>query len=175
MAGQPHLWLTLLAHEAGRNSALARRMAVLQSLRTAPFQTRETLTAAVEDELGPGCFGADPAENLWNDVAELRAASIPIAYSRSKDHPGYYLVADGADPDFELQLENLLGEISPVEVAVVRGLSPAKRMETLFAMADSARDSLVSQVQQSPDDSDEKQRQAIASRFALAHEWAALT
>ena len=60
------------------------------------YLTREQLIVRVEGKLGIGCFGDSAwVDTFYRDLLVVKkalgAAGYQLAYSRSLNHPGYYL------------------------------------------------------------------------------------
>jgi len=125
----------LLEDAARRDPVTARRKLLVEFLSRERYLTRTGLMARVEMVLGKGCFG----DTAWDDVfyrdmrvvkSSLRAAGFDLAYSRSKERPGYYLKGEGElGQGVVRQIQGAVKEVDPKQVAVTRTLSPAERAQ----------------------------------------------
>ncbi len=90
----PAILMKILAHEAGQNLPLRRRMAIMDVLTRRGITPWQDLVHTVEEEVGAGAYGESPQTRLWADLRALREAGIMIGYSRRKGHTGYFLRAE---------------------------------------------------------------------------------
>ena len=79
-----------------RDLTTARRAALLDLLWNERYLTRAQLITRVEQKCGKNCFGkASWEDNFYRDVRvvkqALNAAGFTLAFSRGKQHGGYYL------------------------------------------------------------------------------------
>ena len=125
----------LLEDAARRDPVTARRKLLVEFLSRERYLTRAGLMDRVEMVLGKGRFG----DAAWDDVfyrdmravkSSFRAAGFGLAYSRSKERPGYYLKGEGElGQGVVRQIQGAVKEVDPVQVAVTRTLSPAERAQ----------------------------------------------
>jgi hypothetical protein len=130
----PALMRRVLAHEAGRNPALRRRLAILEVLSRQAFLPWEALVAAVENVLEPGVFGAAPQSRLGRDLRALRDVGVAIGYSRASGTQGYYLRLESLPEPVADAIRNVFRELDLAHLDRVAAASPARRVEAVFEM-----------------------------------------
>ena len=125
----------LLEDAALRDMVTARRKLLVEIISRERYLTRSGLMNRVEMVLGEGCFGDKAWEdNFYRDMRAVknsfRVAGYELAYSRKKEHPGYYLKGEGEiGQDVALQIKGAVAEVDPGQVAVTKTLSPAERAQ----------------------------------------------
>ncbi|MEA3350715.1 MAG: hypothetical protein U9Q82_08860 [Chloroflexota bacterium] len=130
----------LLQDAAERDTVTARRKQLLEILWSERCLTRTGLIARVESVLRKGCFG----ESAWEDTfyrdmrvvkRAFRAAGYELAYSRSKDRPGYYLRGKG-NISLALQriIEGAAAEVNASQIAITCQLQPRARVQQGFSI-----------------------------------------
>ncbi len=125
----------LLAAEAARNMALARRLALVDVLQAArhPLLAAE-LIGRVRVRLGGECWGHAPERTLHDDVRRLKAAGYEIRYRRGH-RPGY--VWRGAHGPVDSQAVSQW--IEPADAAYARAVADLTPREKLGRAAEMAR------------------------------------
>jgi hypothetical protein len=133
------------------------------------YLTREQLIARIELKLGNHCFGKSAwKDNFYRDMRVVkqafRAAGFQLAYSRSRQRRGYYLVDEPSlSPRFKKVLTGISSEVDPRQIEIYHRLSPADRFRQGCAASDAARRVVAYRIrQQNPGVS-----QAEANRLAL--------
>lgn len=123
-----------------------RQWATAQVLTRAPGPLAAApLIAAVEARAGRGCYSTRPAYTLHADLQALRAAGVPVRYSRAAGLAGYYL----PDPTTEArrQAARLLRQVGwhPSDwqqIGVYAGMPPARKVAQLFRLRHSFMEQL---------------------------------
>jgi hypothetical protein len=121
--------LAILAGHVELQPALARRLAIVEVLSDGRPHTCHDLLQAVEDCLGPGCFGRSPGQTLWTDMRALRARDLRIGYSRSPGTKGYYLKYP---PLGALVKQGWEDSPNPVQTEIYRSMSNTRKMQAMF-------------------------------------------
>lgn len=134
----------LLNDAISRDRTTARRSALVEILLFERFLTREQLIVRVERCLGKGCFG----ESAWIDTfyrdmrvvkRALDAAGYQLAYSRSKQSPGYYLQNQPpVSTDLAEKIEGSVNEIDPSQITILKNLSVKQRFQQGFSITNLA-------------------------------------
>jgi predicted DNA-binding transcriptional regulator YafY len=124
----------LLAAEAVHNGALARRLALLDTLQSArrPLLALE-LVARVKARLGSDCWGNAPERTLHDDIRRLKSAGYQIRYQRG--HPPGYVWAGPhgkVDPEAVRQWIELA---DAAYVGAVASLTPREKLARVAEMA----------------------------------------
>lgn len=151
-AGRAHQ--ALLRDAAARDRATARRVCLLRILWRERFLTRAGLMARVEGELGKGCFGrAAWKDTFYRDMRvvkqALKDAGYELAYSRRRDHSGYYIRGQPRiNPELARVLDGSVAEVDPAQIAIFRRLGPAERFQQGCSISDTARRAVASRIQQ---------------------------
>jgi len=128
-----------------RDMATARRFALLNLIWNERFLTREQLVARIELKLGKNCFGRSAWEdNFYRDMRVVKqafhATAYQLAYSRSKQLSGYYLVDQPPlSPLLKKILSSISSEVDPRQIEIYHRLSPADRFRQGCAVSDAAR------------------------------------
>lgn len=135
----------LLADTLERDRASARRMILMAILWRERHLTREGLIVRVEGQLGNGCFG----QAAWKDTffrdmrivkRALEAAGWRLAYSRSKERPGYYINDQrSVCADLSAVIIGSVSEVDPAQIAIYRTLAPAERFRQGCSTSAAAR------------------------------------
>jgi hypothetical protein len=131
-----------------RDLPTARRAALLDLLWNERFLTRAQLIARVDQKLGKDCFGKSAWEdNFYRDMRivkeAFRAAGFHLAYSRSKQRPGYYLLDQPPlSPELKQVLKSSASEADPRQIDIYHRLSPADRFSQGCAISDTARNAV---------------------------------
>lgn len=124
-------WLWILAAQAETDPSLARRMAVVQVLMDGRPHPVRDLQAAVEEQLGEGCFGAQAEQTLEADLAALCSWGIRIDTSDAPGVEGYYLL----DPPVVRPCQPLYQEEpNPLQVEIYRTWDGVRKMRRMFEM-----------------------------------------
>lgn len=121
--------LAILAGHVELQPALAQRLAIIEVLSDGRPHTRQHLLQAVENRLGPGCFGKSPWQTLWADMRALRASDLRIGYSRSPGTEGYYLKYP---PLGALVKQGWEDSPNPVQIEIYRSMSNIRKMQAMF-------------------------------------------
>jgi hypothetical protein len=133
MPDSPAVFAALLEDAITRDRTTARRYALTNILLQERYLTREQLIVRVEGKLGRGCFG----DSAWEDTfyrdmqlvkRALRSAGYQPAYSRSSQHPGYYLRDQPSiGPDLATALDGCIAEVDPAQILIFKNLSFRQR------------------------------------------------
>lgn len=152
-----------------RDLPTARRTALLDLLWNERFLTRAQLIARVEQKLGRNCFGESAWEdNFYRDMRVVKrafsAAGFHMAYSRSRQRSGYYLVDQPPlSPELKQLLKSSASEVNQRQIDIYHHLSPADRFYQGCAISDTARQVVSYRIRlENPEIS-----QAEANRLAL--------
>ncbi len=133
MLTSPAALAVLLDDAVTRDRTTARRSTLTQILLEERFLTREQLIVRVEGRLGRDCFGASAWEDLfYRDMQvvkrALRAAGYQLAYSRSRQQPGYYLRGQPAiGADLAAALDGSVAEVDQAQISIFKTLSLRQR------------------------------------------------
>jgi hypothetical protein len=157
-----------------RDLTTARRAALLALLWNERFLTRAQLMVRVVHRLGRNCFGKSAWEdNFYRDLRvdkqAFSAAGFHLAFSRSKQRPGYYLLDQPAlSPELDQILKSASTEVDPRQIDIYRQLSPAQRFRQGCVISDTARSVVAYRIrQQNPALSiAEATRQALQRAYA---------
>jgi hypothetical protein len=128
-----------------RDLTTARRTALLDLLWNERFLTRAQLITRVDQKLGESCFGKSAWEdNFYRDMRVVKrafsAAELHLAYSRSKQRSGYYLVDQPPlSPELKQLLKSSVSEVDQRQIDIYHQLSPADRFYQGCAISDTAR------------------------------------
>ena len=122
-------WQAILAGRVELQPVLARRLTIVEVLSDGRPHTRHDLLQAVEDRLGPGCFGKSPGQTLWADIRALRARDLRIGYSRGPGTEGYYLKYP---PLGVLVKQGWEDSPNPVQIEIYRSMSNIRKMQAMF-------------------------------------------
>ena len=128
-----------------RDLPTARRVALLELLWNERFLTRAQLIARVDQKLGKNCFGKSAWEdNFYRDMRVVKqafsAAGFHLAYSRSRQRNGYYLVDQPPlSPELSQLLKNSASEVDQRQIDIYLQLSIANRFHQGCAISDTAR------------------------------------
>jgi hypothetical protein len=128
-----------------RDITTARRVALLQILRSERYLTRLQLVAKVELRLGKNCFGVSAWEDtFYRDVRFVKqafeGAGYQVLYSRKKEQPGYYLDGQPAlSSEFKQVLKGSAAEVDQRQIDIYRKLSFAERFHQGCSISDIAR------------------------------------
>jgi hypothetical protein len=128
-----------------RDLATARRAALLNLLWNERFLTREQLIVRVEQKLGKNCFGKSAWEdNFYRDMRVVKrafsAAGFHLAYSRSKQRSGYFLLDQPSlSPELAQLIKSSSSEVDQRQIDIYRKLPPAERFRQGCAISDTAR------------------------------------
>jgi hypothetical protein len=136
---------TILHDAIQRDTATARRIALLEILWNERYLTRAQLIARVEFRLGKNCFEVSAWEDtFYRDMRivkhALEAAGYQLLYSRNKQQPGYYL---GGQPTLSSEIKQVLkgsaAEVDQRQIDIYRKLSFAERFNQGCSISDTAR------------------------------------
>lgn len=128
-----------------RDMATGRRVAIFLILWRERYLTRENLIARVEQKLGKGCFGISAWEDtFYRDMRVVKKAfqeaGFVVAYSRARDHPGYYLLDQPPlHPDLALAIRGSIGELDFRQLEIYHSHKPAERVRQGCSITDTAR------------------------------------
>jgi hypothetical protein len=128
-----------------RDLTTARRIALLDLLWNERFLTRAQLITRVDQKLGKNCFGKSAWEdNFYRDMRVVKrafsAAGFHLAYSRSKQRSGYYLLDQPSlSPELNQLLKSSASEVDQRQIDIYHHLSPADRFYQGCAISDTAR------------------------------------
>jgi hypothetical protein len=128
-----------------RDLPTARRAALLELLWDERFLTRTQLITRVDQKLGKNCFGESASEdNFYRDMRVVKraftAAGLHLAYSRSKQRSGYYLVDQPPlSPELKQLIKSSTSEVDQRQIDIYHQLSPAERFYQGCAISDTAR------------------------------------
>lgn len=132
----------------------ARRAVLLGILRHERYLTRSQLITRVEFRLGKNCFGISGREHNFNRDMKvvsqtLKAAGYLLAYSRSKQQPGYYLQGQ---PALSMELAQMVrgsaSEVDQRQIDIYQRLSPAGRFHQGCSISDMARNVVAYRIRQ---------------------------
>lgn len=136
----------VILHDAiQRDVTTARRAALLQILWNERYLTRAQLIARVEHRLGRNCFGISAWEDtFYRDMRVVKqafqAATYLLEYSRSREHPGYYLHGQPALlPEFRQMMKASAAEVDQRQIDIYHRLSSVARFRQGCAISDTAR------------------------------------
>jgi hypothetical protein len=128
--------LTVLLEDAtARDRTTARRSALFKILFHERCLTREQLIVRVEGILGKGCFGeAAWIDTFYRDMRVVKraldAAGYHLAYSRSKQRPGYYLRNQPSiSTDMSEKIKGSVNEIDPSQITTLKKFSSKQRFQ----------------------------------------------
>ena len=145
----------IILHDAiQRDITTARRFLLLQILWNERYITRAQLIARVEYRLGRNCFGASAWEDMfYRDMRVVKqafqAVGNVLAYSRNKEHAGYYLQGQPAlSPQFRQLVKASVAEVDQRQIDIYRQLSAAERFRQGSAISDTARDVVAYRIRQ---------------------------
>jgi hypothetical protein len=144
----------LLRDAIERDMTAARRAALVTLLLHERHLTREQLIARVEGALGRGCFGtAAWVDTFYRDMrvvkSALSAAGYRLGYSRSTDHPGYFLHGQpGISTHLAETLRHSAAEVDPAQINIFRNMPPAARFRLGCSVTDSARSAAAHRLRQ---------------------------
>ncbi len=128
-----------------RDLITARRTALLEILWNERLLTRAQLIARIELKLGKNCFGKSAWEdNFYRDIRVVKqafsAAGLRLAYSRGKQHSGYYLLDQPPlSPELKQLIKSSASEVDQRQIDIYHRLSPADRFRQGCAISDTAR------------------------------------
>jgi hypothetical protein len=137
-----------------RDITTARRFILLQILWNERYLTRAQLMARVEYHLGRNCFGISAwADTFYRDMRVVKqafqAVGNVLAYSRNKEHVGYYLQGQPAlSPEFKQLVKASVAEVDQRQIDIYRQLSAAARFRQGSAISDTARNVVAYRIQQ---------------------------
>lgn len=135
----------LLRDAVQRDITTARRFILLKILWNERYLTRAQLIARVEYRLGRNCFGISAWEDtFYRDMRVVKqafqAVGNVLAYSRNKEHAGYYLQGQLAlSPEFKQLVKASVAEVDQRQIDIYRQLSAAERFRQGSAISDTAR------------------------------------
>lgn len=163
----------LLQDAIQRDPIIARRAALLDILWNERYLTRAQLITRVEMRLGKTIFGrAAWKDNFFRDMRLVKqafqAAGMQLAYSRSPQRPGYYLIGEPPlSAEYRQVLHNSLAEVDPRQIEIYRRLTHAERFQQGCSISNTARKVVAYQiVQQNPGiDPEEANRMALARAY----------
>lgn len=126
-------WLARLRERAERDLPAARRAALLRLVWEESYLTRDGLITRVEALLWRGCFGRSQRSTFYRDMAAVRRALAQaghtLAYSRRRDHKGYYVEGRPLlDERLQRLIAGAVAEVDPRQIAIYRRLEPAQRL-----------------------------------------------
>ncbi len=133
----------LLDDATRRDLTTARRVALLSILLNERYLTRPQLIAKVETLLGTGCVGTAWEDIFYRDMrvvkAALHAAGKQLAYSRSAQRPGYYLIGELAiSEELAGAIRHSVAEIDPNQIQILRSLPVKERFRMGCSITDTA-------------------------------------
>jgi hypothetical protein len=129
----------------GRDLTTARRAALLELIWNERFLTRAQMIVRVEQKFGKDCFGkAAWQDNFYRDMRVVKqafsAAGYQLAFSRSSQRGGYYLVGQPAlSPELAQLIKSSAAEVDERQIEIYRRLSSADRFRQGCAISDTAR------------------------------------
>ena len=125
----------LLAAEAAHHTAMARRLALLDTLQSAhrPLLAAE-LIGRVKARLGSDCWGNRPERTLHDDIRRLKETGGEIHYTRGQP-PGYLW----GGPHGAVDPEAIQHKIEPADPAYVRAIARLTPQDKLVRAAEMAR------------------------------------
>jgi hypothetical protein len=148
----------LLQDAIQRDHATARRAALLGLLWQERGLSREQLIARLETRLGKNCFGASAwKDNFYRDLRVVKqafqAAGQVLAFSRSKDRPGYYLRGQPAlSESIRQMLRSSAAEVDPRQIEIYQRLPAAERFREGCSTSNLAREVVAYRIrQENPD------------------------
>ncbi len=160
----------LLEDASARDRASARRIHLFKILWAERFLTRAQLIVRLEGVLGQRCFG----ELAWEDsfYRDMRVvkqafkhAGYALKFSRSQNHPGYYL--DGQPrlrPDLAQALVGSLREVDEAQIAIFRRLTPAERYRQGCSVSETARRAVIYRTQKRQPELSQREASRLATR-----------
>lgn len=123
-----------LLHDAEiRDPVTARRSHLARIFLRERFLTRESLMFRVESLMGFASFGEKSwKDNFYRDMrvvkAALKQAGFDLKYSRTGDHPGYYIAGEPSlHSDVKKEIAGALKEIDPKQIEIYKHISPAQK------------------------------------------------
>jgi hypothetical protein len=137
-----------------RDLTTARRATLLELLWNERFLTRAQLIARVEQKLGKNCFGRSAWEdNFYRDMRVVKqafhAAGFRLAFSRSKQRGGYYLLDQPPlSPELRQVLKASSSEVDQRQIEIYHRLSPADRFRQGCTISDTARNVVAYRIRQ---------------------------
>jgi hypothetical protein len=137
-----------------RDLTTARRAALLDLLWNERFLTRAQLIARLDLKLGKNCFGKSAWEdNFYRDMRVVKqafhAAGLHLAFSRSKQRSGYYLLDQPAlSPELAQILKSSSAEVDQRQIDIYHQHSPADRFHQGCAISDTARNVVAYRIRQ---------------------------
>ena len=137
-----------------RDLPTARRAALVKILWSERYLTRAQLIARIEQQSGRGCFGGSAWEdNFYRDMRVVKqaflAAGFHLKFSRSVQHPGYFLVGQPPLADRVRQvLQNSAAEVDPRQIEVYHRMPLSSRIRQGFSISDTARLAVVYRIRQ---------------------------
>jgi hypothetical protein len=144
----------LLRDAVQRDITTARRFILLKILWNERYLTRAQLIARVEYQLGRNCFGISAWEDtFYRDMRvakqAFQAVGNVLAYSRTKEHAGYYLPGQPAlSPEFQQLVKASVAEVDRRQIDIYRQLSAAERFRQGSAISDTARNVVAYRIRQ---------------------------
>ena len=137
-----------------RDITTDRRFILLKILWNERYLTRAQLMSRVEYHLGRNCFGISAWEDtFYRDMRVVKQAfqadGNVLAYSRNKEHAGYYLQGQPAlSPEFKQLVKASVAEVDQRQIDIYRQLSAAARFRQGSAISDTARNVVAYRIRQ---------------------------